>query len=215
MTTTTTAPPTVGRRRSAAPRPTGRRGRSTWPRPAAARRALLPAAGHLGARRRVQERSELFSTFTFAPSTASARQHRRPSAYRDGLFWRWMANTALYAGVGALLSTVVSAHGRLRAGEVPVPGQAVIFNVILLAGVLVPGVILAVPQYLLLAKARPGQHLLGGAAAEHHQPVQHLPGPDLRRRRGPDELLEAARTDGAGEQRLFVRIAVPMMRPGW
>ena len=31
------------------------------------------------------------------------------SAYRDGVYWGWMANSAFYAVVGALLSTVVSA----------------------------------------------------------------------------------------------------------
>jgi multiple sugar transport system permease protein len=30
----------------------------------------------------------------------------------------------------------------------------------------------------------------------------------------PDELLDAARIDGAGELRTFVRVALPLMRPG-
>jgi multiple sugar transport system permease protein len=30
----------------------------------------------------------------------------------------------------------------------------------------------------------------------------------------PDDVLEAARTDGAGEARIFTRIAIPMMLPG-
>src|SRR5215217_2291028 len=48
--------------------------------------------------------SELFSTFTFAPSTHLFDNIAQLSGYRDGLFWRWMANTALYAGAGAIAS---------------------------------------------------------------------------------------------------------------
>ncbi len=52
---------------------------------------------------------ELFSTFTLAPSSHLFDNISELSGYRDGLFWRWMANTVLYAGVGGLLSVVVSA----------------------------------------------------------------------------------------------------------
>ncbi len=48
--------------------------------------------------------SELFSTFTFAPSSHFLDNVSDLNAYRGGLFWRWMANTALYAGIGGLLS---------------------------------------------------------------------------------------------------------------
>ncbi len=73
------------------------------------------------------------------------------SAYRDGVFWRWMANTALYAGVGGLLSVVVSAMAGYGLAKFRFAGKSAIFNIIL-AGVLVPGVVLAIPQYLLLAQ---------------------------------------------------------------
>ena len=53
--------------------------------------------------------NELFSTLTFVPSTHLWDNIRQLSAYRGGLYWRWMANTALYAGVGALASSGTSA----------------------------------------------------------------------------------------------------------
>ncbi len=95
--------------------------------------------------------NELFSTFTYAPGGSLFSNIADLTAYRDGLFWRWMANTALYAGVGAALSTLVSAMAGYAMAKYRFPGRAALFN-ILLAGVLVPGVILAVPQYLLFAK---------------------------------------------------------------
>ncbi|GAA4945298.1 hypothetical protein GCM10023238_09380 [Streptomyces heliomycini] len=42
--------------------------------------------------------SELFSTFTFWPGTGLADNLSDLSAYRDGVYWRWMGNSALYAG---------------------------------------------------------------------------------------------------------------------
>jgi len=95
--------------------------------------------------------SELFSTFTLKPSSHLFGNIRDLSNYRDGLYWRWMANTALYAGVGAFASTFVSAMAGFALAKYTFPGKRFVFNLIL-AGVLVPGVILAIPQYLLLAK---------------------------------------------------------------
>ena len=95
--------------------------------------------------------SELFSTFTFAPSSHLLDNVVELTRYRDGLFWRWMANTALYAGAGAALSTLVSALGGYALAKYAFRGKDAVFAVLLM-GVLVPGVILAIPQYFLLAK---------------------------------------------------------------
>ena len=95
--------------------------------------------------------SELFSTLTLAPSTHLFDNVRTLSDYRGGLYWRWMLNSAVYAGVGAGASMLVSAMAGFALAKYTFPGKSTIFNLVL-AGVLVPGVLLAVPQYLLLAK---------------------------------------------------------------
>ena len=66
---------------------------------------------------------ELFSTFTFAPSTHLFSNIADLSAYRGGLFWRWMANTLLYAGGGAAVSVVVSALAGFALAKYPFPGS--------------------------------------------------------------------------------------------
>ncbi|NBM19969.1 carbohydrate ABC transporter permease, partial [Streptomyces sp. GC420] len=95
---------------------------------------------------------ELFSTFTFLPGTGFADNVTDLSAYREGVYWKWMANSAFYAGAGALLSAAVSAVSGYALAVYRFRGRETVFNV-LLAGVLMPPVILAVPQYLLLAEA--------------------------------------------------------------
>ncbi|MFH8294077.1 carbohydrate ABC transporter permease [Streptomyces sp. NPDC018059] len=157
--------------------------------------------------------SELFSTFTFLPGTGFTENLADLSAYRDGVYWRWMANSALYAGVGALLSTAVSALGGYALATYRFRGRESIFN-ILLAGVLMPPVILAVPQYLLLAEAD-----LTDSYASVLLPLILSPyGVYLARIYAtaavPGDVVEAGRMDGAGEWRIFTRIALPMMVPG-
>ncbi|KUM89135.1 MULTISPECIES: carbohydrate ABC transporter permease [Streptomyces] len=160
-----------------------------------------------------KDRSELFSTFTFAPGSGFLQNLSDLTAYRDGIFWRWMANSAFYAGLGALLSAAVSAAGGYALGRYSFRGREAIFKMIL-AGVLVPSIVLAVPQYLLLSK-------LGMADSYWSMLLPSILSPYgvylvriYAAASVPAELMEAARMDGASEWRIFSRIAVPMMMPG-
>ncbi|SDS04175.1 carbohydrate ABC transporter permease [Paraoerskovia marina] len=156
---------------------------------------------------------ELFSTFTFAPSTHLLENVSDLNAYRDGLFWRWMANTALYAGVGALLSTVVSAMAGFGLAKYRFGGKKAIFNM-LLAGVLVPGVVLAIPQYLLLAQIGMTNTYWAVLLPQIISPYGIYLARIYAAASVPDEIVEAGRTDGAGEGRIFRTLALPMMLPG-
>ncbi|WP_199546062.1 carbohydrate ABC transporter permease [Streptomyces sp. N35] len=157
--------------------------------------------------------TELFSTFTFLPGTGFADNVAELSAYRDGVYWTWMGNSALYAGLGALLSTAVSAVSGYALAIYRFRGRETVFGV-LMAGVLMPPVILAVPQYLLLAEAD-----LTDSYASVLLPLILSPyGVYLARIYAaaavPSDVVEAGRMDGAGELRIFTRIALPMMVPG-
>ena len=172
---------------------------------------LLPVAWVLIASSK--SASELFSTFTFAPSTHLVENVTTLSGYRDGLFWRWMANTALYAGVGGLASVLVSGMAGYGLAKFRFAGKKAIFNV-LLAGVLVPGVVLAIPQYLLLAKVGLTNTYWAVLLPSIISPYGIYLARIYAAAAVPDDVVEAARTDGAREGRIFRSIAVPMMLPG-
>jgi multiple sugar transport system permease protein len=157
--------------------------------------------------------AELFATFTFAPGTALADNVTELSAYRDGLFWRWLANTALYAGVGALASAAVSGLAGYTLAKFRFPGRTVIFHTIL-AGVLVPGITLAIPQYLLLARVDLTDTYLAVLLPSIISPYGIYLARIFAAAAVPDPVIEAARTDGAGESRIAATIALPMMMPG-
>ncbi|MFY1655394.1 carbohydrate ABC transporter permease [Solwaraspora sp. WMMB762] len=172
---------------------------------------LLPVAWVLVAA--TKSGSSLFSTFTFAPGDALFANIAELSAYRGGQFWRWVANTALYAGVGALASAALSGLSGYTLAKYDFVGRSAIFNT-LLAGVLVPGVILAVPQYLLLAKIGLADTYWSVLLPSIISPYGIYLARIYAAAAVPDTVIEAARTDGAGEFRIFRRIAVPMMIPG-
>ncbi|MFJ9711539.1 carbohydrate ABC transporter permease [Streptomyces sp. NPDC101234] len=157
--------------------------------------------------------SELFSTFTFLPGTGLMGNLKDLNAYRDGVYWKWMGNSALYAGLGALLSTGVSAFSGYALATYRFKGREAIFNV-LLAGVLMPPIILAVPQYLLMAKAGLTDSYLSVLLPQILAPYGVYLSRVYAAAAVPADVVEAGRMDGASEWRIFTRIALPMMIPG-
>ncbi|UYQ60555.1 carbohydrate ABC transporter permease [Streptomyces peucetius] len=172
---------------------------------------LLPVAWVLVAS--TKSGAELFSTFTFLPGSGFGDNLTDLNAYRDGIYWRWMANSALYAGLGAVLSTMVSAVSGYALAVYRFRGREALFNV-LLAGVLMPPVILAIPQYLLMAKADMTDSYLSVLLPLILSPYGVYLGRIYAQAAIPMELVEAGRMDGAGEWRIFLRVGVPMMSSG-
>jgi multiple sugar transport system permease protein len=172
---------------------------------------LLPVAWVVAAS--TKSGSSLFTTFTFAPSTSFAENVTDLFAYADGIYWKWVFNTALYAGGGALLSAALSGLTGYALAKYRFPGRTLIFN-ILLAGVLVPTIVLAVPQYLLLAKVGMTNTYWSVLLPSIVSPYGIYLARIYAAAAVPDTVIEAARTDGAGEFRIFWTLARPMMTPG-
>jgi multiple sugar transport system permease protein len=172
---------------------------------------LLPVAWVLVAS--TKNNAQLFNTFTFEPNGSLWSNIRGLSSYAGGVFWHWMLNTALYAGGGALLSVVVSALTGYALAKFEFRGRVTLFN-LLLAGVLVPPVVLALPQYLLLAKVGLTNTYWSVLLPSVLSPYGIYLARIYAMSAVPDEVIESARVDGCPEFRLFTRIAVPMMVPG-
>ncbi|GAA4917256.1 multiple sugar transport system permease protein [Nonomuraea thailandensis] len=156
---------------------------------------------------------ELFSTFTFAPGTGLLDNLRDLFSYGDGRFVLWAANSALYAVVGSAASTLISTLAGYAMAKYDFRGRTVLFYAIL-AGVLVPGMTLAIPQYLIMSET----NLVGSYWSVLLPGLISPFGIYLARVYAlssvPDATLEAARIDGAGEYRIFGSIGLPMMLPG-
>lgn len=159
--------------------------------------------------------TDLFTTFSFWPSFNGGLAYNVTHlfGFRDGIFWQWGLNSLLYAGVGALLSVVLSVTAGYALAKYRFRGREAIFRCIL-ASVLVPQITLAVPQYLLMSKMG-----LAGSYWSVLLPSIISPyGIYLSRIYASavvaDDMLEAGRIDGAGEYRLAWSIGMPPMIPG-
>jgi len=172
---------------------------------------LLPVAWVLIAS--TKNRAELFSTDTFAPSAHLWDNIVALTQFSDGVYWRWMFNTAIYAGGGALLSVGVSALSGYALAKYEFRGKRAIFTT-LLAGVLVPGVILAIPQYFLFAKFGLINTYWSIILPQIVTPYGIYLGRIYSAAAVPNDIIEAARTDGAKDFFIFRRIAIPLMLPG-
>ncbi|MET0235440.1 MAG: carbohydrate ABC transporter permease [Kibdelosporangium sp.] len=159
--------------------------------------------------------AELFSTETYLPSFSGglAGNIRDLTAYQDGIFWRWMLNSFLYATVGGVIASVVSAAAGYALAKYSFRGRKVLFNTIL-AGVLLPQIVLAVPQYLLLSKVGLTDSFIGVLLPQLFNPYGIYLCRIYAAASVPDSMLEAGRLDGAGEFRLFTSIGLRLMAPG-
>ncbi|MET8052009.1 carbohydrate ABC transporter permease [Streptosporangium sp. NPDC005286] len=172
---------------------------------------LLPVSWVLVAA--TKSKAELFSTSTFAPGTGLLANLADLAAYRDGVFWLWMLNTLLYAGGGALLSTAVSAVSGYTLAKYRFRGRNLIFN-LLIGGILVPAVVLAIPQYLLFSRIGLADTYWSVLLPQILHPYSIYLARIYATAAVPDALLEAGRIDGAGHWLLLRRVALPLMIPG-
>lgn len=138
---------------------------------------------------------------------------RETLTYRDGIYVRWLANTLLYVVVGAGGATLLATAAGYGLAKYRFPGRRVVFAVII-GAVAVPGTALAVPTFLMFSNmgltntvwaiiipsliSPFGLYLMWVFAADAV----------------PQELLEAARIDGADEVRIFFTVAVRLLSPG-
>lgn len=156
---------------------------------------------------------ELFTTFSFAPGSGLMENLGDLFSYGGGQYGLWAANSILYAGVGGVLSTFVSTMAGYALAKYDFKGRNLIFLSIL-GGVLIPGITLAIPQYLLLSQV----DMAGGVLSVLLPLIISPFGIYLSRVYAsaavPQETIEASRLDGASEWMTFVRIGLPMMLPG-
>ncbi|MFF3393755.1 carbohydrate ABC transporter permease [Streptomyces sp. NPDC002669] len=136
------------------------------------------------------------------------------ASYGDGIYFRWYLNSLLYAGVGALVCSLICVAAGYAFDKYEFRGKEKLFALVLM-GVLVPTTALALPMYLLASKT--------GLVNTYWSvliPVLVNPfGVYLARVFStgyiPNEALEAARIDGAGELRVFWSIGLRMVMPGF
>lgn len=133
-------------------------------------------------------------------------------AHRDGVFVRWMLNSIAYTGGAALLGTLLAAMCGYALAKYRFPGRETLFNVVL-SGVLVPATALALPLFLIFSKVEATNTFWSVFLPSLVNPFGVYLARIFATASVPEELLEAARLDGAGEVRTFFKVSVRLMLP--
>jgi len=133
-------------------------------------------------------------------------------AYNDGVYLKWMLNSILYAGTGALLGTLFAAMCGYALAKYHFPGRELIFNVVL-GGVLVPATALALPLFLIFSQFNATNTFWSVFLPSIVSPFGVYLARIFAASSVPDELLEAARLDGASEIRTFFTVSRRLMTP--
>jgi multiple sugar transport system permease protein len=156
----------------------------------------------------------LFSTngFWFGGEFSLFSNLQQVFTYDGGIFVRWILNSVLYSGVGAVLATYFAAAGGYALAKYEFRGRQLVFGSIL-GGVLVPGTATALPLFLLFST-------LGLTDTYWSVLIPSLVSPfglflcRVYASASVDTaLIEQARIDGAGELRIFHTVALRSMTP--
>ncbi|MYY08153.1 ABC transporter permease subunit [Streptomyces sp. SID4919] len=134
--------------------------------------------------------------------------------YQDGVFGRWLANSALYSLVGSLVSTMLCVAAGYAFDKYHFAGKERIYGFVLL-GLLVPATVVSLPIYLLASEVNLVNTYWAVLIPSLANPFGVYLSRVFSEGYVPDETLEAARMDGAGEIRTFASIALPMLKPAF
>jgi multiple sugar transport system permease protein len=131
--------------------------------------------------------------------------------FTEKQFGQYMGNSLIVSGVAVVANVAFGSLAGYALAKIPFRGRRLVFIAVMTA-LVVPHVALFVPQYMVVVQLRLVDTLAGIVV-----PLLVLPiGVFITRQYAlsiPDELLESARLDGAGELRSFISVFLPLMGP--
>jgi multiple sugar transport system permease protein len=163
-----------------------------------------------------KDNSGLFSSFGlwFSDTFEFLANVQNLATFQDGVFWRWMINTLVYAVASAVGASLLAAASGYALAKYRFRGRSVVVAVIL-GSIMVPLTALALPTYLVFAAANltdtPWAIILPSLISPFGVFLMMVYAADAV----DDSLLEAARIDGSGELRTFATIGMRLLAPGF
>ena len=157
---------------------------------------------------------DLFETFGFwfGHTDALWQNIATVFTFQDGIFGRWLLNTAVYSSASAVGATMLCSAAGYAFARYDFRGRNALFAVVL-GAVMIPQTALVIPIFLLLSKVG----LVDTPLAVILPSLVFPLGVYLMRvyveQAVAADLLDAARLDGAGEIRVFATIALPLVTP--
>ncbi len=131
----------------------------------------------------------------------------------DVPFSRYMFNTLLITGVGTLGTVLLGAMAAFPLAKYEFPGSKLMSNIIVYS-LMFSSAVTAIPNYFIMSSL----NLIDSYWAVILPAVGGTLGLYLMKNfivQVPDEMLEAAKMDGASELKLFFSVVMPLCKPAW
>jgi len=162
-----------------------------------------------------KDTTDLFTSFGLWFASFNLPENLRDTFARDdGVYWNWLWNTAYYSVCSAVGAAFISTLAGYAFAKYRFPGRIPVFAVIL-GAIMVPQTALVIPIYLLLSKIglidTPLAVILPSLVSPFGVYLMRV----YAEQSVPDDLLNAARVDGAGELRIFWSVALRVLMPGF
>ena len=133
--------------------------------------------------------------------------------FNNGEYTRWLWNSVLYAGVGGIGCTIISVLAGYGFAMYRFTGRNAVFATVL-GAVMVPLTALVIPTFVMFSNAGLTDTSWAVILPSLLSPFAVYLMRVYAVGSIPTELMDAARVDGAGELRIFLQVALPLMRPG-
>ncbi len=134
--------------------------------------------------------------------------------YNDGIYLQWLGNSLFYAVAGGAGATVLAVLAGYGFAKFRFAGRHFFISV-LLGSVMVPLTALVIPTFILLSQAGLTDTIWAVILPSLLNPFGVYLMLVYATDAVPEELLDAARVDGAGEFRTFFQVAFPLLRPAF
>lgn len=151
--------------------------------------------------------SDLFGNFSLVENVKNL------FAMDKGLYGRWYVNSILYAVIGAATSAFISIAAGYAFDKYSFRHKEKLFGLVL-AAVMVPQTVLALPLYLMASGTGLVNTFWAVFIPALFNPFGVYLGRIFSQGYVPDEVLEAARIDGAGDLGTYFKVALRMLGPG-
>ncbi|WP_240663863.1 carbohydrate ABC transporter permease [Microbacterium enclense] len=173
---------------------------------------ILPLAWLILAPTKTPRELLLGGPFDFGAFSTLAENWNTLMAFQNGIVWTWLGNAALYTGAALVLTLLVTIPAGYALAMIDFRLRRALLAVTLVI-MLIPSTALVLPTFLELSAVR----LIGNPLAVI-LPFSFFPfGVYLTyiyfSTSISKDLLDAARIDGAGEWRVFWRVAMPLATP--
>lgn len=129
-------------------------------------------------------------------------------------FTRYVFNSVFVTLVGTVGHVLISSLAAYRIAKFQFPLKNVFFNIVVFS-LMFSGAVTSIPNYLIMSEIglidTLGSIIIPAFAA----PLGLFLMKQFMEQMVPDVLIEAAQIDGASGMRIFLRIAMPIVKPAW